>query len=70
MIRLVTVIGHGAELLPHFINHYITQVDEINIVVYESSIFPNLTSEIESLILEYENVKIVKKLLVLLNLMK
>jgi len=60
MIRLVTVIGHGAELLPHFINHYITQVDEINIVVYESSIFPNLTSEIESLILEYENVKIVK----------
>ena len=60
MIRLVTVIGHGVELLPHFINHYITQVDEINIVVYESSIFPNLTSEIESLILEYENVNIVK----------
>jgi hypothetical protein len=60
MIRLVTVIGHGVELLPHFIRHYITQVDEINIVVYESDVTPNLKSEVESLILEYDNVKVVK----------
>ena len=60
MTRLVTVIGHGVELLPHFITHYITKVDEINIVVYESEISPNLKSEVESLILEYENVKVVK----------
>lgn len=62
MIRLVTVIGHGVELLPHFIKHYITQVDEINIVVYESDATPNLKSEVESLILEYENVKVVKNI--------
>ena len=29
MIRLVTVIGHGTNLLPHFINHYKKYVDEI-----------------------------------------
>lgn len=60
MIRLVTVIGHGVELLPHFIKHYINQVDEINIVVYESNISPNIKSDIEEKILEYENVKIVR----------
>jgi hypothetical protein len=60
MIRLVTVIGHGVELLPHFIKHYITQVDEINIVVYESDISPNIKSEVETIVVTYDNVKIVK----------
>ena len=62
MIRLVTVIGHGVELLPHFIRHYITQVDEINIVVYETDDTPNLKSDVESLIVEYKNVKVVKNI--------
>lgn len=60
MLRLVTVIGHGVELLPHFLNHYISQVDEIHIVVYESNISPNIKSQVENAILEYENVKVVK----------
>ena len=60
MIRLVTVIGHGVELLPHFISHYISQVDEINIVIYESNISPNIKTDVEHIIFEYENVKIVK----------
>jgi hypothetical protein len=62
MIRLVTVIGHGSNLLPHFINHYIKYVDEINIVVYESDVHPNLKSEIGNEIKQYDNVKIVKTL--------
>lgn len=62
MIRLVTVIGHGSNLLPHFINHYNNYVDEINIVVYESDVNPNLKSEIENEIKHHNNVKIVKTL--------
>ena len=31
MIKLITIIGHGTNLLTHFINHYKNQVDEINI---------------------------------------
>ena len=42
MVRLLTVIGHGVKLLPHFIEHYKKYVDEINIVVYESDISPNI----------------------------
>ena len=37
MIRLVTVIGHGVELLPHFISHYTKYVDEICIVSTKQS---------------------------------
>jgi len=59
MIRLLTVIGHGINLLPHFIKHYQQQVDEINIVVYESDIEPNIKSEVETLISDYNNVKII-----------
>ena len=36
MIRLLTVVGHGLELLPHFIQHYKNDVDEINIIVYSN----------------------------------
>jgi hypothetical protein len=60
MIRLVTVIGHGVELLPHFINHYISQVDEINIVVYESDLYPILFSEVTKITENFDNVSIVK----------
>ena len=35
MIRVVTVIGHGLDLLPHFLNHY-KFADEICIVAYKS----------------------------------
>jgi hypothetical protein len=60
MIRLVTVIGHGINLLPHFIKHYQNFVDEINIVVYESDLHPLLGNEIKEIIDNYDNVKVVK----------
>lgn len=56
MIRLVTVMGHGSELLPHFINHYLQYVDEIHIAAYISDVSPNLKSEILNVIKDYENV--------------
>lgn len=59
MIRLVTVVGHGLELLPHFIQHYRNNVDEINIVVYSSDKYPYIEDDIKPIITEYENVKIV-----------
>jgi len=62
MIRLLTVIGHGIELLPHFINHYKDQVDEIQIIVYQSELFPNLRNDIREIISEYDNIRIVKTL--------
>ena len=49
MIRLVTVIGHGTNLLPHFINHYQKYVDEINIAVYETDTYPSLVNEIKEI---------------------
>lgn len=60
MIRLVTVIGHGTNLLPHFIKHYQNYVDEINIVVYETEQFPTIESEVRLIIKDYDNVKIVR----------
>lgn len=60
MIRLVTVIGHGTDLLPHFINHYQSHVDEINIVVYETEQFPALLNEVKEIIKDYDKVNIVK----------
>lgn len=60
MIRLVTVIGHGHNLIPHFVDHYKQYVDEINIVVYESSISPDLKSKVEEQIKNYNNVSIVR----------
>lgn len=56
MIRLVTVVGHGVELLPHFIKHYSQYVDEIHIVPYISDLNPNLKSEILNITKDYENV--------------
>ena len=60
MIRLLTVIGHGTKLLPHFIKHYEKYVDEINIVVYESDLYRELGHEIIEILNESPNVKIVK----------
>jgi hypothetical protein len=58
MIKLLTVIGHGVSLLPHFIKHYQNQVDEINIAVYETDLHPTLGDEISELIKDYDNVNI------------
>ena len=62
MVRLVTVIGHGVKLLPHFIKHYSRYVDEINIVVYESELHPNLHEDVTKHIKNKNNVKIVHTL--------
>jgi len=59
MSKLITVIGHGVNLLPHFIDHYIKQVDEINIAVYETELYPNLTEEVNEITKNYEKVNIV-----------
>jgi hypothetical protein len=59
MVKLITVIGHGVNLLPHFIEHYQKHVDEINIAVYETELHPNLTEEINEVIKNYDNVNIV-----------
>lgn len=60
MIRALTVIGHGTNLLTHYIDHYKDQVDEIQIVVYENVLNKDLVSEVESIIAPYPNVKLVK----------
>jgi len=60
MIRLVTVIGHGTNLLRHFIHHYQQHVDEINIVVYETDMYPLLGNEVKEIIDDYDNVNIVR----------
>jgi hypothetical protein len=60
MIRLVTVIGHGLDLLPHFIEHYQDYVDEIQIVAYKSDLHPNIDLQIYDTIEKYHNVNVVK----------
>lgn len=60
MIRLGTVIGHGIKLIPHFIEHYKKYVDEIQIVVYQSLVEPNLIEEVKEIIKNYDNVRIIK----------
>jgi hypothetical protein len=59
MVKLLTVIGHGVNLLPHFIEHYQKHVDEINIAVYETELYPNLTEEINEIIKNYDKVNVV-----------
>ena len=59
MVKLITVIGHGVNLLPHFIEHYQKHVDEINIAVYETELYPNLNEEVTDIIKNYEKVNIV-----------
>ncbi len=60
MIRALSVIGHGTNLLKHYIEHYQKYVDEINLVVYESDLYRELANEVSEIIHEYPNIKIVK----------
>lgn len=60
MIRLVTVIGHGVDLLPHFIKHYQQYVDEIHIGVYQTELYPLLGNQVKEIVENFNNVKIVK----------
>ena len=60
MVRLLTVIGHGVNLLPHFIKHYKRYVDEINIAIYKTDLYPTLEEDINEIIKNHDNVKIVK----------
>lgn len=60
MIRLLCVIGHGHELLPHFIEHYTKHVDEIQFVVYESEGSPRILSRVKPIIEKHDNCNIVK----------
>ncbi len=61
MIKLVTVIGHGVNLLPHFIKHYQKYVSEIHIACYNSDLHPNISEEVKSIISGYNNVHVVKE---------
>jgi len=58
MLRVVTVVGHGVNLLPHFLNHY-KFADEICIAVYKSETSPNIVSEVSEQIKDTQNVRIV-----------
>lgn len=60
MIRLLSVVGYGTNLIPHFIEHYSKFVDEIQLVVYQSIIEPNLINDVKKITSNYDNVKIVK----------
>jgi hypothetical protein len=58
MVKLITVIGHGTNLLPHFIEHYQKHVDEIIIAIYETDLYPTLSDDINNIIKNYDNVSI------------
>ena len=60
MVRLLTVIGHGVNLLPHFVKHYTRYVDEINIAIYKTDLYPTLEEDINKIVKDHDNVKIVK----------
>jgi hypothetical protein len=61
MIKLVTVIGHGVNLLPHFIKHYQKYVSEIHIACYNSDLHPNISEEVKNIISGYNNVHVLKE---------
>lgn len=59
MLRVISVIGHGIDLLPHFIDHYSKLwVDEIVLFVYESDLYPDLRKQVEEKTKDYKNVRI------------
>lgn len=60
MIRALSVIGHGTNLIPHFVEHYSKYVDEIQLIVYQSVVHPTLISDVKEMVKDYKNVKIVK----------
>lgn len=59
MVKLISVIGHGTNLIPHFINHYKNQVDEICFAIYVTDKYPDIESEVKEIIKDFNNVKIV-----------
>jgi len=62
MIRALSVVGHGTNILPHFLNHYTQYVDEIQLVVYESDIHKNLYEDVSKIVSNFPKAKIVKKI--------
>lgn len=62
MIRLLSVVGHGTNILPHFLTHYSIYVDEIQLVVYESDIHKNLFDEVTKITKNFPKAKVVKKI--------
>jgi hypothetical protein len=60
MIRSLTVIGHGTNLIEHHINHYSKYVDEIYYIVYNTENSPRLNEEVQEIIKDYKNVKVVR----------
>ena len=60
MIRSLTVIGHGTNLIEHHINHYSKYVDEICYIVYNTENSPRLNEEVQEIIKDYKNVKVVR----------
>ncbi len=53
MIKLITVIGHGTNLLPHFINHYKNYVDEINVAVYVTDKYYRIEEEVDKILADF-----------------
>lgn len=60
MIRALSVVGHGTNLISHYIDHYSKYVDEIQFIVYQSVIHPSLIDEVKEIVKKYDNVKVVK----------
>ena len=60
MVRLLTVIGHGTDLIEHHIKHYENYVDEIQYIVYETDLYPTLSKDVSVIIKGHNKVKIVK----------
>jgi hypothetical protein len=61
MIRSITVIGHGVDLIPHFIDHYESQVDRIGFIVYETDDTQGLFDAVTDAIRGKSNVEILKR---------
>ena len=57
MIRALSVIGHGTNLIPHYIKHYSPYVDEIQFVVYQSDVHPTLIDDVKEIIKDYDNLR-------------
>jgi len=62
MIRALSVVGHGTNILPHFLTHYSEYIDEIQLVVYESDIDKNLFEDVSNIVSKFPKAKIVKKI--------
>ena len=59
MLRVISVIGHGVDLIPHFIQHYNKfNVDEILLYVYESDLYPDLEKLVSEKIKDHTNEKL------------